>query len=309
MSRAAKGAPPEQDEPAERAPLSAPPPPATHGFSFLQAAPWHVHPLCGAMEDLPEELSQFNFSDRLPSRLARMPFANGWSASIILFGQPQNPSALFEIALVSPGQGGLRHDSIMAYMSAAEANEVLGQIERLPAFDAPLRLALSSGSLKEAGPLLRQARREGALKAFNGAVSQGHLTLPSYAAEALRDRKSGKASRSGPLDTAFALRAWSALIKAGAELTADDFDSALSAQTRRADDEASEAALASRLSEALFGPIFKLDHGLGGSLAARAISSASAELAPLLSAAFARFESEELGQAAAASSPQRRAGL
>lgn len=290
-----------QEPPSRRVPT----PPAALGLSPLQDAPWRAHPLCSAMEGLPEELSLSELNDRLPSRLARLPLSNGWSASIVLFGHPENASALFEIAPIYP-EGGLRDESIMAYLSAKETNEALHELAALPDFDAPLRQALDSGSLQAALAPLRAARRSKSLASFDGRVKGSCLSMPSYAEEALRVRKARAKGGRDKLDLDFARRAWVALIKAGAELGAEDFDSALQTALRHDEDDAAKrAALMERLAQKLFRPVLDFDQAAGGSLAERASASAEPELAGLLGRVIAQIEAEALRRVST-QAPQRK---
>lgn len=284
-------------------PPRAPAPPAALGHSFLETAPWIVHPLCQSMSQVEEEMGSRwdSISSRLPSMLARVPFANGWSASVVLFGRADNPGALFEIALISPDDG-LRNESIMAYMDAEEANEVLVETAALPEFDASLRQALSKKNMAPALPTLRAAKKSGALAQFDGRVDNARLRLPSYAEEAL------ERGRDGELDLVFARKAWLALARAGAALTAADFDSALCvAADSFPEDDPKRAQAINALAKSLFAPIFKADLAAGGSLAARVLSESSAEASRAAAMALARVESRVIDETAQSASPRKRA--
>lgn len=275
-------------------------PPAAKGFNLLENAPWTLHPLCRALESMEEQmgLGGRSLSDRLPSMLARQPYANGWTASIVLFGAKNNPSSRFEIAPVSPNDG-LRSESIMAYHDGEEANAILQALQALPAFDAHLRQALSQSLIDETQAILSAAAQSKGALAFNGRCEE-LSGFPSYAEEAIGESE---------IDIAFAKEAWLALLRAGVPFDAEDFRSAIIQNARQMDDDASDEqrrASDMALAKELFSPVLEADAAAGGSLGSRLSSETEPRLAFLIASAIAYYEADAVEQTAEHPSQKKR---
>lgn len=233
---------------------------------------------------------------RMPHLIAKQPFPNGWTASILLMGPPDDSGSTFEIAPMTDGMG-LSHDSLRGYMRPERAEAMLNEIAGLPAFDAPLRSALIAQDPQGAKRALALSASASPIKL---AGDQGaDLSLQRYASLCRSPSARGSWAK--------ARSCWLALLKAGYPFEARDLTALLSELPNGV----KRAQAFERLAAEMVAPLFISDQTEGGSLAQRARAQAESERSELgeetlllAHAAFAAMEARSLC-ASAAPAPAR----